>query len=92
MAPPTFFGLPVCYCDVLSDPQWPLSAQLEDTVSGKEAGNRGFEKYWRFRRVDSRTCWPRSSRLYPTAQMNVPSSAMALSPVEPSVDNNRQQH
>ena len=32
----------------------------------------------------------RSSRLHPTAQMNVRSSAMALSPLELSVGNNRQ--
>ena len=63
---------------------------LKNTVSGKETGNQGLEKYWRFRRIDSRT--PNWSATI-TAQMTVRSSAMALSPLmplEPSVDNNRQ--
>ena len=90
MAPPTVFGLPVCNHDVL------LQTHLGDypyhfrTLSGKETGNRGFEKRWRFRRVDSRA--PNWSATI-TAQMNVQSSAMALSPLMPlelSVDNNQQ--
>ena len=85
------FGLPVGYHDVTAtDPPWRLSVSFEDTVSRKEIGNRGFEKYWRFRRVDSRTLnWSATI----TAQMNVRSSVMALSPLMPleaSVDNNRQ--
>ena len=60
MAPPTFFlGLPVrdhaAATDhrlyLCTDSPWALSAPFEDTVSGKETGNRGFEKHWRLRRV-----------------------------------------
>ena len=44
------------------------------------------EKHWRLRRVDSKTGHPRSSRMHPTAQMNVGLSAVALSSLEPSVE------
>ena len=84
---PTFFYLPVRNCAASTDSPWPLSTPFEDTVSGKETGNQGFEKHRRLRRVDSRTGpGPRSLRLHPTAQMNVRASAMALSPLELSVD------
>ena len=88
-----FFGLPVCDRNVLQQTRrgdYPPAVSFEDTVSGKETGNQGLEKYWRFRRIDSRT--PNWSATI-TAQMNVRSSTMALSPLmplEPSVDNNRQ--
>ena len=87
MALPIFVGLPVRDCVATTNSPWPLSTPFEDTVSGKETGNQGFEKHWRLRRVDSRTgLGPRSLRLHPTAQINVRSSAMALSPIESSVD------
>ena len=93
MALPTFFGLPVCDCDVLLQTHrgnYPPAVSFEDTVSGRETGNQVLEKNWRFRRIDRRT--PNWSATI-TAQMNVRSSAMALRPLmplEPSVDNNWQ--
>ena len=47
MAPPTFLGLPVHNRAAATDSPWPLSVPFEDTVSGKETGNRGLEKHWR---------------------------------------------
>ena len=57
IALPTFLGLPVRNRNVLQTTatDWPLSISFEDTVSGKETGNQGFEKYWRFISVDNRT-------------------------------------
>ena len=89
---PLFLGLPVRNRAAATDSPWPLSTSFKDTVSGKETRNRGFEKHWRLRRVAGlqNRSGPRSLRLHPTTQMNVRSLVMALSPLEPSVDNNRQ--
>ena len=46
MVLPTFFWLTSTRSRcTATDPPWRLSVSFEDTVSGKEAGNRGFEKH-----------------------------------------------
>ena len=58
MAPPTFKAYQQSDRNVLPQTHRGQYPPFEDIVSGKETGNRGFEKHRRFRRAESRTGQP----------------------------------